>query len=148
MRRLAREGSMDPAVRQATERIVRQVFDHDFLSEYLAIFNWVRRHVRYVRDPILIEQVASPRATLQMRAGDCDDMAVLIAAMIGSVGGRTRFVAGAYKYRNGRPVLEHVWVEAHEPRGNNWVVLDPVPGRQVPQMLGKLVSTIKSPAVE
>lgn len=148
MGRLAREGSMDPAVRSVTERIIHRVWDHDFMSEYVAIFNWVRQNIRYVRDPILVEQVSAPRVTLQTRTGDCDDMAVLIAAMIGTVGGRTRFVAGAFKNRNGHPALEHVWVEAHEPRSNNWVVLDPVPGRQVPQMLGKLIHTIKAPAVE
>ncbi|MBW2674549.1 MAG: transglutaminase domain-containing protein [Deltaproteobacteria bacterium] len=148
MSRLAQDGSKDPRVRQMAESITRQVFDHDFMSEYSAIYYWVKANVRYVRDPVLVEQVQTPWATIQVRQGDCDDMATLIAGLIGAIGGRSRFVAGAFKYRRGRPVLEHVWVEAHDPRSNNWIVLDPVPGRKVGQMLGNLQHTITHPAVE
>jgi transglutaminase-like putative cysteine protease len=149
MARLAQEGSMDFSVREVAEKITRHIFDHDFMSEYTAIFHWVQRNIRYVRDPILVEHVQTPRATLQIRSGDCDDISVLIAALAGAVGGRSRFVAGAFKkHPDGTPKLEHVWVELHEPRSNSWVVLDPVPGRKLNQMLGKLVHTLKHPAVE
>lgn len=149
MRQLAGSGARDPRVREVAIRITQQLLDHDFMSEYAALFNWVRRNIRYIRDPIEIEQVQTPHATLQLRTGDCDDLAVLLAALTGAIGGRSRFVAGAFRHGpNGKPSLSHVWCEAHEPQTNTWVVLDPVPGRRVPQMLGALVHTLHSPAVE
>lgn len=148
MQRLAQDGSKDLRIRQLTENVLCNVFDHDFMSEYVALLHWVQKNIRYVRDPILVEQVQTPWATVQARTGDCDDMATLLAALVGAVGGRSRFVAGAYKMAHGRPKLEHVWLEAHDPRSNNWVVLDPVPGRRVDQMLGALIHTIRHPAVE
>jgi len=149
MRRLAMDAQMDLGLRQLVEDIVRDVWPHDYLSEYVAILNHVRQHIRYVRDPITIEQVATPQATLRKRTGDCDDQAILIATLVGLIGGRSRFVAGAFrKAPDGRSVLEHVWCEAYEPRGKFWVALDPIPGRNVPQMLGRVVDTLVGAGVE
>lgn len=148
MRALAQQGANDMYVREKAQAIVERVWDHDFLSEYAALLNWVRRNVRYVRDPISIEQVQTPRATLEVRQGDCDDMATLLAALIGSLGGRVDFVAGAFKSHRGRPILSHVWAEALDPNTKSWIVLDPVPGRRVQKMLNNLVSTLRIPAVE
>lgn len=73
---------------------------------------------------------------------NCDDMAVVIATMVGQIGGRVRFVAGGFRgarvHHSGRPVLSHVWAEAYDPNSKSWIVLDPVPGRKVHEMLGKV----------
>lgn len=146
MRSLAVEAQRDESIRQLAEQIVKGVWPQDYLSEYAAILNWVRRNIRYTRDPRTIEQVQTPRATWQAHAGDCDDMAVLISTLVGVLGGQTRFVAGAFK-QGGMEALSHVWCEAYDPATGKWVVLDPVPGRAVGRMLSRTVSRLAAPAV-
>lgn len=51
-----------------------------------SLFEWVRSHVRYVRDPVGVETVQAPDVTLRLLAGDCDDQSVLLAALAMSVG--------------------------------------------------------------
>lgn len=147
MRHLAVEAQNDLQMRELAERLTAGLWPNDYVSEYAAALNWVRRHIRYLRDPVSIEQVATPRATLERRCGDCDDMAVLLAALVGHLGGQSRFVAGAFKAHQGRPILSHVWCEAKDPTSGAWVTLDPVPGRRVQQMLGKTIKRIQHPAV-
>ena len=143
MGRLANEAQADPQLRLLVEDIVREVYPHDYLSEYMAIYHWVQMNVRYTRDPVTVEQLKTPAAVLRTRAADCDCIATLLAAMVGVVGGKSRFVAGAFR----AGVLEHVWCEVYEPRSKAWVVLDPVPGRRVQQMLGRVVDSIVAPGV-
>lgn len=57
-----------------------------------AIFYWVRSQIRYVNDPVGIETVQAPRITLQLKAGDCDDHATLVAALAMSIGIPARIV--------------------------------------------------------
>lgn len=133
MKRFALQGEEAPEVRVVAEGIVAELMGRDYVSEYVAVLNWVRQHIRYTRDPRTIEQVRSPQVTLARRQGDCDDMATLIAALVAQLGGSTRFVAAAFG--PGR-ALAHVWAEAFDPASKQWVVLDPVPGKRVNNMLG------------
>ena len=149
MQRLALMDQDNPQIRDLAEKIVSGVLQRDYASEYAAVLNWVRMNVRYVRDPVTIEQVKTPKATMETRAGDCDDMAVLIASLVGHLGGRSRFSAGAFvRGPTGRPMLAHVWAEAFDPVSGAWIVLDPVPGRRVHQMLGGTIKRIFHPGVE
>jgi len=148
MHRLALEAQSDPRLREVAESIVAGLLPHDYVSEYAALLNWVRRHIRYSRDPVTVEQVKTPQATLETGTGDCDDLAVLLAALVGQIGGQSRFVAGAFKRHRGHAVLSHVWCEAFEPTCGAWIALDPVPGRMVHQMLGTTIERISHPGVE
>jgi len=47
---------------------------------------WIQESIRYVSDPRGVEYIATPRETLELMAGDCDDVAVLLASMYESVG--------------------------------------------------------------
>ena len=73
MRRLALAAQGDVQLRELAESIVKGVHPRDYASEYSAVLNWVRKNIRYVRDPVTIEQVKTPRATVETRGGDCDD---------------------------------------------------------------------------
>lgn len=152
MQWMARETQLaqqDPNLRLFAEKLVTGVFPHDYLSEYAAVLNWVRTHIRYSRDPVTIEQVKTPQAVLETETGDCDDLSCCIGSLLGTLGAKIRFVAGAFALDgNGRPSLTHVWCEAWEPNIKAWVVLDPVPGRRVGQMLGKLISAKMIMALE
>lgn len=147
MRRLALQAQSSLKMRDLAAAIVRNVWPRDYASEYTALLNWVRRNIRYIRDPRTVEQVQTPDATLAILSGDCDDMATLLAALVGHLGGASQFCAGAFKEHNGRPVLSHVWCEALEPVTRTWIVLDPVPGQRVHQMLGGTIQRLTAPGV-
>lgn len=148
MVRLTQAGLSDVSIRLLAEEIVKDLWPHDYLSEYAAVLNWVRTHVRYTRDPIIIEQVKTPRAIIETGTGDCDDMCVIIGTLVGTLGGKARYVAGGFRrHMGGEPALSHVWCEAFDPASKKWVVLDPVPGRNVGEMLRRLVDTVAVPAV-
>ena len=51
-----------------------------------AIYTWMVRNINYVRDPWDVERIQSPDVTLRQKAGDCDDHAILGAALLQSLG--------------------------------------------------------------
>jgi transglutaminase-like putative cysteine protease len=62
--------------------------------------------------------VQAPDVTLRDRQGDCDDQAVLIGALLTSIGHPVRFVAVGF--RPGQ--FAHVYAET--PIGPNWVAVE------------------------
>jgi transglutaminase-like putative cysteine protease len=120
----------------AAHDLVRPLAPKDFRAEVRALHEFVRDHIRYVRDTHGVETVQTPDATLDIGQGDCDDKATLLAALLGAVGHPSRFLAvgtrpGAYK---------HVFVQT--PLGGQWVSLDPtmqVPIGWNPQNVGSVM---------
>ncbi|MHC4645184.1 MAG: transglutaminase-like domain-containing protein [Planctomycetota bacterium] len=102
------------------------------LSQSRAIFRFVKKHVRYTRDPVSIETVADPEFTLRKtKAGDCDDMAAVIAAMNLSIGIPTRFrVIGSHPDR-----FRHVFAEVYI--DGTWLPADPAECSQLGQRVQK-----------
>ena len=87
-----------PDIRLLATGILRNVHSKDEAGEARAIYGYVSRSIRYQKDPIGIETVQSPLATLQIKAGDCDDHVALVAALALSVGIPARFrVVGYFK---------------------------------------------------
>lgn len=62
---------------------------NDKMFKIIAIANWVSENIRYISDPYKLEYIASPEETLRVKAGDCDDFAVLLASMYRAVGVRS-----------------------------------------------------------
>ena len=62
MKKVARLRSGDPLIRKLALNILQQaqVPSHHFVDEALAIGNYVKRKVRYVRDPNNIEYLQDP----------------------------------------------------------------------------------------
>lgn len=58
----------------------------DPIYKVMAIGYWVGLNIRYVSDPRGLEYIAPPVETIRVKAGDCDDFAVLLAALYESVG--------------------------------------------------------------
>jgi hypothetical protein len=94
MQKFVRASLQSQKLRLLTLTLLRdsRVDSHKATQAARAIFYWVRSKIQYVNDPIGIETVQSPEITLQIRAGDCDDHATLVAAMAMSIGIPTRFV--------------------------------------------------------
>jgi transglutaminase-like putative cysteine protease len=111
MARFAKAGRVNPFVAQvAREVLIESGVNQKAFPEYVrAIGNFVRDRIMYVRDPVSVERVQTPEATLKLKTGDCDDKATLTAAMLESVGIPSRFVAIAKRAFGG---FSHVYVEA------------------------------------
>lgn len=120
MRALVNTGKCDLAVRQAATSLVWLQPERDEWHEVQALYEWVRDRVRYVRDIVDVETLTSPAKTLQTMIGDCDDQAVLLAALFESVGYPTRFVVGAYTIPNH---FEHVYLQVFV--NDEWIDCDP-----------------------
>lgn len=120
MRDLVRESLFRPQVRDLALNIVCQSRARDYSGQALAIREWIEEHFMFVRDPNGIELLRSPadmvRAlqTRPMIQGDCDDAAVLTAALGRSVGMRAKLTAVAFI--DERTPFTHVysWLWTHE----------------------------------
>jgi transglutaminase-like putative cysteine protease len=112
--RLIRQGAKDFYVRQVAIQIFRfqGVPPKDRFGEVRALFNWVRRNVRYTRDIFRVELLHSARRMLELRAGDCDDMTILLGAMLMSTGHPVRLVLVGF--RKDKPhAYTHIYPEVY-----------------------------------
>lgn len=129
MQSFAHKGKQDLEVRGLVEEIVADLAPGDYASECLACYQWVDRNIRYVRDIHDVEFVKEPRQLLRTRAGDCDDIATLLASMVMTVGNTCSFVLVSF----GGPAPSHVYTQVNTVVGP--VVLDPVANTQTKKML-------------
>lgn len=120
MTKLAREGSKNPLVRRLATNILdyNKIPSHYYLEEARAIGRFVQQHVRYVKDIAGVETLHSPDMLIRMMsdagytAADCDDMALLIASMLLSIGIVPKF--RAVRYRNTSGPYNHIYVVVYE----------------------------------
>lgn len=124
-------GVQSPLVRSLKDHIVRGIQPKDYLSEILAIRNFVAEHVHYSNDALIVEEVQDPqRLAEQIRdhgvaVGDCDDIANLLATLSLSLGREADLVIVGF----GPPgAYTHIFARAKEPRSGQWILLDPVAG--------------------
>jgi transglutaminase-like putative cysteine protease len=120
---LVTRGAKDFDVRQTAIDIVRRrdVRPKDYLGEIKALFEWVQRHVRYTRDPFRVEVLHSARRMLELRAGDCDDMSIVLGAMLEAIGHSVRLVVTGSNAA-APDSFTHIYIEALY-RGR-WIPLD------------------------
>lgn len=121
--RLIREGASDFYVRQKAIDILlsRGVTPKDYVGEIDALFRWVQRNVRYTKDPFQVELLHAARRMLELRAGDCDDMTILLGSLVKAVGHPVRIVLTGPDAR--RPGLfSHIYLEARHQ--GDWIPLD------------------------
>lgn len=103
MRRLVNDALAKPFVNEYATGIVSTVPSRDYLRMALAIRHWLDRNFKFVPDPVGVELLRDPeRQLLEFRntgriIGDCDDAAVLGAALGKSVGIRAKFVAVGFR---------------------------------------------------
>jgi transglutaminase-like putative cysteine protease len=123
MRILIRDGVKDFYVRQKAIDILleRGIPAKDYLGEIRALFEWVQGNVRYTKDPFRLEVLHSARRMLELRAGDCDDVAILLGAMLEAVGHPVRLALTGPNPLRPR-FFTHVYLEVHH-RGR-WIPLD------------------------
>ncbi len=123
-------GSRSPRIRAAAINIVREagVREKDYYGEILAIHNWIKKNIRYVKDPVNQETLSHPEELLfNTRAGDCDDMSVLEIALLGALG----FKAWPITIGLRPGMYSHVFVRVQVPPGKHRMAgkvidLDPI----------------------
>lgn len=118
MRQFVEEYKTHPLIRETALSLVQRLPQKDFHGEIDKLFQFVQTHIRYVRDIHEIETVQSPVKTLEYGQGDCDDKAVLLAALLQSLGHPTRFHAVGFRPRH----ISHVLLEVNT--GDRWLPLD------------------------
>lgn len=111
-------------LRELALSIVRPVAgSKNFFAEAVALCEWVRGSIQYVRDIRDVETIQTPVVTLDYRQGDCDDQATLLATLLECVGFTTRFRAvatdpgGPFVHVLTEALIENAWVplETTEP---------------------------------
>lgn len=76
----------DGFTRRAALGMVRHAPERDYLAELRSIYQNVRKRVRYRRDIMNVDTYQSPRRTLELGGGDCDDYSILLAALYLAIG--------------------------------------------------------------
>jgi transglutaminase-like putative cysteine protease len=141
MSRLARgpRGEQHLGLIRLVREQTRGVRAKDYASEVAAIYHWVCRHYRYVRDPVHVELVMDPVAFYEAgMQGDCDDCACYLAAAVQTIGCPARFVTAGFR-KTTQPEFTHVFCEAYVSRANQWLTVDPVAGPMTAAMRRQMV---------
>jgi len=115
---MVKTGKKSFAVRNAALTRTRGCNQKDYSCEARMLYRFVRDSIRYVQDVNEIETVQEPQKTLEFGAGDCDDKATLLAALLESIGHPTRFVAIGFE----PGIFSHVYVESRI--GDSWVAME------------------------
>jgi hypothetical protein len=122
MARTARQAQRDPEVRAVAEQIIGA--EQSYYGQARAIHDWVVRNVKYTPDPFYREAIKPPRLLLAQPYGDCDDIATLTAALLGSIGYDVQFQAVGF----GEPGLyQHVFTQVMI--GPEFITSDATPER-------------------
>ena len=120
---LIRAGAKDFYVRQKAIEVFRTygVRPKNRMGEACALFDFVKRNIRYTRDIFRVELLHSARRMLELCAGDCDDMTILLGAMLLSTGHPVRLVLAGF--RKNRPhVYSHIYPEVNV--SGRWIAID------------------------
>jgi transglutaminase-like putative cysteine protease len=123
MSRMARAFKKDAGIRELAARLVRDLPQYDTAGEIRALHAFVRDFIRYTSDIAGVETLQTPRATLEMGVGDCDDKSTLLAALLESINKKTRFVAVGFGEGSGH---SHVLVEVRVGKAGRWVPLETI----------------------
>jgi hypothetical protein len=134
MRDVARNRAHHDLVRAKALKILKtyNVSSQNHIAEALAIGDFVKNNVTYRRDPDDQEYLQDPLTMIEnlsrnVANGDCDDMSLLIATLLLSVGARPFF--RCVKYSPKVNYFEHIYVVVYDKNWNGQeerVVLDAI----------------------
>jgi hypothetical protein len=121
MRGLVDAALRDPSTIRLATDIVRGVPAFDDYSEAKALYEWVRGNIRFTKDPVGKEKLYPPADLLEIRAGDCDDISMLLGTLLMAVGYPARLMTVAAAGSDDQ--FSHVYVEGNV--NGQWVAMDP-----------------------
>jgi hypothetical protein len=130
IRQMIQKGRNDPRIRALSVKIVSKkcgkkhcIDEKDYVSEVKAIFDWVRKNVRYVRDSYDRDTFQHPVRTIQFGGGDCDDYSIVLASMLQAIGYPVRLrVIKTHAAQD----WNHIYIQVGIPPGDpqKWMDLD------------------------
>ena len=121
MRRLIDEALRDSSIIRLAKDIVSGVAAFDEMGEAGAVYHWVLNNIRFTKDPVNKEALYPPAELLKIRAGDCDDISMLMATLLMALGYPARLIT--VSANPGDPSqFSHVYVEGQV--GGAWIPLD------------------------
>lgn len=103
----------NPRIRELGVKLVSNIPNKDWVGEVSAIQEFVKNHIRYTKDIFGVETIQSPSDTLRLRAGDCDDHAILVASLLNSIGHPARFLAVGFRKKSFAHVLTETKIGGH-----------------------------------
>jgi len=127
MRQIIVTSSKNWTVIQFARSIVRNVKEKDHWAEVDAIYNYVRNHSRYVKDPEGTEHLQTPLIAMQQIKnrlpfeGDCDDLTIFVLSLLKAIGYKVKLIAASYSKSK---QLSHVYGAVH--LYNSWVPVEPI----------------------
>ncbi len=119
IRYLIIEHSKDVRLRELVAKILKPCPSKNFLCYIKAIVNYIRKNVKYVYDPPKLETIQSPKRTLILGMGDCDDHTVLAGTLLRIAGFPIKIVLGDIN-NDGR--YEHVFIKVKVK--DRWLTVD------------------------
>lgn len=108
-------GLVRAAALEATRGSVRDC------TEIEAVFRWVKENIDFRGEAE--ETLQSPEATLRMGGGDCDDHAMLLAAMLKSLGYAVQFKTVSVA-REAPEEFSHVYAVVQDKVSGQWIPVD------------------------
>jgi hypothetical protein len=124
MRHLIDEAVADANFVRFAVDLVRSVPAYNDLGEAQTIYKWVQGHIRFTKDPVTKEKLYPPQELLKIRAGDCDDISMLMAALLIAIGYPARLITLAANPAS-PDEFSHVYVEGEIPPGSGgWLPMD------------------------
>lgn len=115
LQRMARASVRAPSVQHAAA--VATAGATDVTAQWRALRTWLTTHTQFLADPVGIELVRTPHEQLVTIArdgvmrGDCDDVAVLAAAMTRALGAPARFAVLGFGAPGPRAAYRHIYAE-------------------------------------
>lgn len=125
MQQIVRQSLALPLVRHTASSVVTGLNGRNTVAQAQAIRGWVDHHTVFLRDPRGTELLHTPLWLLREigRQGfgqvDCDDVAMLAAALGMAIGLRARFALVGRGHG-----FEHVFTELGDPAGRRWIEQD------------------------
>jgi len=119
-----RDAVEDLELRKLVLRLIANC-PNEFECQAGKLFEYARS-IKFVRDPIDAERIADSATTIAEQAGDCGDKAILLAAMLGSIGYVSRFVAVNFYDDLAQHGYDHLYLEVQRDDAA-WVPLDATP---------------------
>lgn len=119
-------GTRDPKIYELSREVLTRragdqwaISEKDHKGEVTALFNEVRKRVRYTWDPTDYDAFQTAVRTLELHAGDCDDMTSLLGALCRAAGHQVR---SRIVQTKGAETWNHIYLVAKV--GNQWMPLD------------------------
>ena len=140
LRSVAEPAGRDPRIRALAAQILSQsgVDQRQYEQQAAVLLRWVQQNIAYINEPG--ETLQDPLYTLRVKHGDCDDMAILLAALYESIRLPWKFVlAGSIpstrervRWVEGQPfprgaVMAHIYLAVGFPvfKPQRWVFVEP-----------------------